>query len=253
MSFLGRVATSMFMSLAVAEALEPAAPFGVQEVWQAGLPNTIHINYDVPTSGLVGELNALKRTADAEASFQGILTNSAAQSSFLNRASGDVDAFFEAPPVASSYEGSYQAVLASLKKSIDAEVGAMRASVLKSVKSSFLAAPQRSPALHLSVGAGSGKNIDADRLRDDLRAYMKQRLDALELEILKVSGKSSSFLGLIGDARPYPLPTVDVSIEQPAYANTFRETEIGNRAEKLAALSADLKSAYSKAGATLSK
>ena len=247
------LAAALVVVSATAEKLEPAAPFAMQEVWQAGLPATVHINYDVPTAGLLGELNALKHSADIDVSFQNKLTQQTAKTSFLQRSGGDVDAFFEAPPVATSYESSYQSLLAAMKKSIDVEVAAMRSSVLRSVKSSYVSAPRRTPKLNLSVDTGIGKSVDAERLRGDLRAYAKSALDSLELEVLKVAGKSSSFVTLIGDAKPYPLPTVDVSIEQPGYASNFRSTEIANRAEKLAALSAELKTAYSKATATLAK
>ena len=127
-----------FVAQALAK-LEPLVPpIGMQEVWQAGLPTEVHVNYDVPTYGLIGELDALKKTADVEADLNSRLAKNSYKTSFLSASpDSDVDAFYEAPPLATVYESSYQTILSGLKQSVDSEIASMKSPILSSLKSSF--------------------------------------------------------------------------------------------------------------------
>ena len=53
------------------KALEPFSlpPIAFQPTMQAGLPSEVHVNYDVPSFGVVAELAELKKSADRGSSF----------------------------------------------------------------------------------------------------------------------------------------------------------------------------------------
>jgi hypothetical protein len=236
-----RIATKLIFKMAklvgisglfsLVAAMEPLAPLGFQEVWQAGLPAEVHVNYDVPNAGLISELEALKKQSDADASLEAIRS----KQSFLKRGSKETQVFFEKQPLATTYESSYNSVLAGLKASIDAEIGSVRGSL------SFLEAPAREPTVNIFVDAGKGKAIDVQRLRNDAYAYMKQQLDAFENAVLA----HHSFL--VGDVNPYPLPTLDVSIEEPAFDATSA-ADLAGRSAELQKLSSEMNAAYSRFG-----
>jgi hypothetical protein len=211
-------------------AMEPLAPLGFQEVWQAGLPAEVHVNYDVPNSGMISELEALKKQSDADASYQAVRAKS-----FLKKGSKETQVFFEKQPLATTYESSYQAALAGLKASIDAEIAAVHGSL------SFMKAPAREPTVNIFVDAGKGKAVDVQRLRNDAYAYMKQQLDVFENSVLA----HHSFL--VGDVNPYPLPTLNVSIEEPA-TDATSAADLAGRSAELQKLSAEMNAAYSKFG-----
>ena len=175
-------------SIAGAAALEPVVPpIALQEVQQASLPAEVHINFDVPTFGLISDLAEQKKAADSEA--KAIAGGYQSATSFLEKgffsasAKGTADVFFEAPQPETAYEASYQSLLASMQRSIDGDFAALRASV--SGRGSFLRTPSRDPQINLTVESSKGKLVDVDRLRSDLYAYAKNRISSLEDEILR--------------------------------------------------------------------
>merc|ERR1719375_587494 len=109
--------------------------------------------------------------------------------SFL-RGSRATDVFFENAPLTTATESSYQAILSSLEASLDQDLAALRASAQGSLRAgqSFLKTkffPAREPQVNIQVDASRGELVDVGRLRSDLYAYAKGKLDAIEAEILK--------------------------------------------------------------------
>ena len=170
-------------------ALEPLAPLGFQTAQQAALPSEVHISYDVPSFGLISELNEMKKASDADKNLYARAYEAGAKSSFLSKgifsgkAHGSADVYFEAEPHATAYESSYQSLLASMQRAVDADAAQIRAAV--SNRSSFLSLPQRDPQVNIEVSASKGKLVDVDRLRADLMAYAKNKVAGIEDEILR--------------------------------------------------------------------
>lgn len=189
------------ISLAAGVMAESAAPrmrnplglLGIQPVWQASLPNEVHINYDVPSYGQMSASAAMRAAGNAAAV---AAVNEASESAQLGaaqsflRGARATDVFFENAPLATATESSYQAILSSLESSLDQDLAALRASAQGSLRAgqSFLQTkffPAREPQVNIQVDASRGELVDVGRLRSDLYAYAKGKLDAIEGEILK--------------------------------------------------------------------
>ncbi len=108
----------------------------------------------------------------------------AAKSSFLR---GSADVVYSNDALATAGESSYASILSGLESALDQELAAIRASAVASLKSgqSFLQLfPTREPQVNLMVDDVKGQLVDVARLRSDLFAYAKGKLDAIEAELM---------------------------------------------------------------------
>lgn len=215
-----KVATVILTVLSCVVAMEPLY-FGITPPsWQAGLPSEIHINYDVPTFGTIRELQELKRAADVHSSYL--------------QAKGSAEIFYESEPLATEYERSYQAIKASLEKAINEDFVQLRNAALG--RRSFLGVfPSREPQINLLVDSSRGKFVDVERLRSDIMAFAKAKMESLEADLLR---RETSFLQINGDEIPPAEPVVNVHIEEPAsgYFDSLRASQQNANERKIASL-----------------
>ena len=186
-------ATGAAADKAVPRVRNPLGLLGFQPAYQASLPNEVHINYDVPTYGAMAAAKYSREAANAAAVASVNEASEAAQlgaaQSFMKlRGSRSTDVFFENAPLATATEASYQSILSSLESSLDQDLAALRASAQGSLRAgqSFLKIfPAREPQMNIQVDASRGELVDVARLRSDLYAYAKGKLDQIEAEILR--------------------------------------------------------------------
>jgi len=156
----------------------------------------------------------------------------------FEKARGQGDVFYDSAPLATAYESSYQSLKAGMQNAIAQDFAALRAAALGGSSFMQFSPAQQEPAVNLFVDTDSGKLVDADRLRADLRAFADSKLESLENEIL---GRNS-FLGLrtSGDEIPDAQNVLNVNLEEPirGYGEIAEGEELSARGTKLRQLEA---------------
>ena len=170
-------------------------PIAMQTSQQASLPGVVNINYDVPRLGFEQALDKLH-----------------SRGSFLKRASGQTDVYFEPESSPAMLESEYQTLLKSVEAQIENRFQSLSKTVTAAMRSSFIYAA-REPTVKIFVAdSAKGAHVDLGRLEADAIAYAAGRLAAFE------SGRAS-FARAAGDEIPRASPVLFVDVETPSAVN----------------------------------